>query len=235
MSSQNFHVAIIMDGNGRWAQRQQQQRTFGHFHGVENVRNIAIAAQDAGVDVLTLFAFSTENWKRPLQEVSYLMKLPAVFFDRFYEELMQREIKIEFIGHFDRLPKETVKVLKRAIDRSKNNKKMRLVFAMDYGGRDEIVSAMKHYAQDVLTGRENNITEADVSNYLMTKEFGDVDLLIRTSAEYRISNFLLWQIAYSELIFVDKSWPEFTKEDLNQCLDDFKGRDRRFGGLNEKR
>lgn len=231
MSQSLNHVAIIMDGNGRWAKKQDQKRTFGHFHGSENVRNIAIAAQDLGIKVLTLFAFSTENWKRPLEEVDYLMKLPGIFFDRFMKELMEREIKIEFIGNFERLPQGTQKVLKRAMDQSKNNTKMRLVFAMDYGARDEITQAFKHYAQEVVDGRLNDLTESEVDNYLMTKGLGDVDLLIRTSMEYRISNFLLWQIAYAELLFVEKAWPQFTPEDLKVCVDEFHLRQRRFGGL----
>lgn len=231
MSHSLNHIAIIMDGNGRWAKKQDQKRTFGHFHGAENVRNVAIAAQELGVKVLTLYAFSTENWKRPLQEIEYLMKLPAFFFDKFMKELMERQIKIEFIGHFSRLPEATQKVLKRAMDQSKNNTSMKLVFAMDYGGRDELVEAFKKYADDVKNGRQNDLTEAEVPSYLMTSEFGDVDLLIRTSMEYRISNFLLWQIAYAELLFVEKAWPQFTPEDLRACIDEYQSRQRRFGGL----
>ncbi|HHX52763.1 MAG TPA: isoprenyl transferase [Erysipelothrix sp.] len=231
MNNQLNHIAIIMDGNGRWAKKQDQKRTFGHFHGAENVRNVAIAAQELGIKVLTLFAFSTENWKRPLEEIDYLMKLPAYFFDKFMKELMERQIKIEFIGHFSRLPQGTQKVLKRAMEQSKNNTAMKLVFAMDYGGRDELVEGFKRYAQDVVDGRENNITEDEVENYLMTTGLGDVDLLIRTSMEYRISNFLLWQIAYAELLFVEKPWPKFTPEDLKLCIDEYHQRQRRFGGL----
>lgn len=233
MNNQLNHVAIIMDGNGRWAQKQKKERTFGHFHGAQNVRDVALAAQEYGVKVLTLYAFSTENWKRPLQEVEYLMKLPAFFFDKFMQELMDRQIKIEFIGHFERLPEGTRKVLQRAIEMSKENTSMRLCFAMDYGARDELVNAFKNYAADVKAGRDNNLTEAEVNHYLMTSRFGDVDLMIRTSLDYRLSNFLLWQSAYAELMFVDIAWPEFTPRDLKQCLDDYQLRQRRFGGLQQ--
>lgn len=231
MSNQLNHVAIIMDGNGRWAQKQKQKRTFGHFHGAQNVRDIALAAQDLGIQTLTLYAFSTENWKRPLQEIDYLMKLPAYFFDKFMKELMDRQIKIEFIGHFSRLPDNTRKVLQRAIDLSKDNTSMRLCFAMDYGSRDELVHAFRAYADEVKEGRENNLSEEEVSNYLMTSKLGDVDLMIRTSLDYRLSNFLLWQSAYAELMFVDKAWPVFTPQDLKACVNDYLSRQRRYGGL----
>lgn len=233
MKNQLNHVAIIMDGNGRWAKKQKQIRTFGHFHGAQNVRDVALAAQAYGVNVLTLYAFSTENWKRPLKEVEYLMKLPAYFFDKFMQELMEKQIKIEFIGHFDRLPKGTAQVLQRAIEMSKNNTSMRLCFAMDYGSRDELVNAFKAYAADVALGRDNDLTEEGVNQYLMTHHLGDVDLMIRTSLEYRLSNFLLWQSAYAELMFVDVAWPDFTPEKLKECLDDYQTRNRRFGGVEE--
>lgn len=227
------HVAIIMDGNGRWAKSQNKKRTFGHYHGANNVRDIALHANNLGVKVLTLYAFSTENWKRPLEEVDYLMKLPAIFFDRFMDELMQNQIKVECIGHFHRLAPQTRKVLERAIEKSKNNTKMKLVFAMDYGSRDEIVEAMKKYAAEVSQGRENNLVEKEVEQYLMTHDYGDVDLLIRTSNEKRISNFLLWQIAYAELIFTQTPWPLFTPQEFDKCIEEYHSRDRRFGGLNK--
>lgn len=226
------HVAIIMDGNGRWAKKKNEKRTFGHFHGTNNVRDIAIAANDFEIKTLTLYAFSTENWKRPLEEIDYLMKLPAYFFDKFMEELMEKNIQIRLIGHLDKFPKETQRVLKRAIDLSKDNTGMVLNFAMDYGSQDEIVSAVIKYTQEVLEEkRENNLTVDEFSNYLMTAEFGNVDLMIRTSGEIRLSNFLLWQSAYAELIFVEKAWPEFTPEDFSRCVKEYYQRDRRFGGI----
>ena len=226
------HVAIIMDGNGRWAKKQGKVRTAGHYQGVENVRNIAIAANDLGVEVLTVFAFSTENWKRPEEEVSYLMKLPSVFFKRFLKELMEKNIRITMIGEMDQIPKETAKVLQAAIDDTKANTGMILNFAMNYGGRREIVLAAQAYARDVRDGKASDtISDEQFGQYLMGAQFPPLDLLIRTSGEYRISNFLLWEIAYAEMIFVDDAWPDFTPELLKQCLDQFKQRDRRFGGV----
>ena len=226
------HVAIIMDGNGRWAKKQGKVRTAGHYQGVENVRNIAIAANDLGVEVLTVFAFSTENWTRPEEEVSYLMKLPSVFFKRFLKELMEKNIRITMIGEMDQIPKETAKVLQAAIDDTKANTGMILNFAMNYGGRREIVLAAQAYARDVRDGKASDtISDEQFGQYLMGAQFPPLDLLIRTSGEYRISNFLLWEIAYAEMIFVDEAWPDFTPELLKQCLDQFKQRDRRFGGV----
>ena len=226
------HVAIIMDGNGRWAKKQGKVRTAGHYQGVENVRNIAIAANDLGVEVLTVFAFSTENWKRPEEEVSYLMKLPSVFFKRFLKELMEKNIRITMIGEMDQIPKETAKVLQAAIDDTKANTGMILNFAMNYGGRREIVLAAQAYARDVRDGKASDtISDEQFGQYLMGAQFPPLDLLIRTSGEYRISNFLLWEIAYAEMIFVDEAWSDFTPELLKQCLDQFKQRDRRFGGV----
>lgn len=235
MSNKLDHVAIIMDGNGRWAQKQKQKRTFGHYQGASQVRDIAIAAQDLGIKVLTLYAFSTENWSRPLEEVNYLMKLPGIFFDKFMKELMERQIKIELIGRRNRIPKATMNVLNRAMEQSKDNTGMKLVFAMDYGSRDEITQAFRAYADEVKTNiRENDLLEEEVSNYLFTKELGDVDLLIRTSLDYRLSNYLLWQCAYAEFIFTETPWPAFTKETLSHCIEEYKHRQRRFGGLNEE-
>ena len=226
------HVAIIMDGNGRWAKKQGKVRTAGHYQGVENVRNIAIAANDLGVEVLTVFAFSTENWKRPEEEVSYLMKLPSVFFKRFLKELMEKNIRITMIGEMDQIPKETAKVLQVAIDDTKANTGMILNFAMNYGGRREIVLAAQAYAREVRDGKASDtISDEQFGQYLMGAQFPPLDLLIRTSGEYRISNFLLWEIAYAEMIFVDEAWPDFTPELLKQCLDQFRQRDRRFGGV----
>lgn len=226
------HVAIIMDGNGRWAKKQGKIRTAGHYQGVETIHDIAIAANDLSVEVLTLFAFSTENWVRPAEEVSYLMKLPAVFFKRFLKELMEKNIRICMIGEMDQIPKDTAKVLTMAMEETKHNTGMVLNFAMNYGGRREIVLAARNYAQEVKEGRASlNLDEQQFGQYLMTASFPPLDLLIRTSGEYRISNFLLWEIAYSEFIFLEESWPEFTPELLKECLDSFRNRDRRFGGV----
>ena len=226
------HVAIIMDGNGRWAKAQGKPRTAGHLVGADNVRTIAIAANELGVRYLTLYAFSTENWKRSEEEVGYIMKLPAVFFKKYMQEFLDRGFRMNIIGELDKLPKATEKVLRDAMDESRNNTGLNLNICMNYGSQREIVLAANAYAKDVLEGkRELGIDTQDFEQYLMTKDFPPVDLLIRTSGELRLSNYLLWQIAYAELSFVPESWPEFTPEVLKRCLDEFENRDRRFGGV----
>ena len=226
------HVAIIMDGNGRWALKQHQERTFGHYQGVENVRNIAIKANDLGIEVLTVYAFSTENWTRPLEEVNYLMKLPELFFKRFLAELMAKDIKITMIGEWDKIPTDTQRVLKKAISETAQNKGMILNFAMNYGGKQEILSAINKYTTDVKNGKiTSEIDETIFNTYLDSGMFPDVDLMIRTSGEYRISNFLLWKLAYAELTFIPQAWPELTPEQFEQIIMEFNQRDRRFGGL----
>jgi undecaprenyl diphosphate synthase len=221
-----------MDGNGRWAKAQGKPRTAGHLVGADNVRTIAIAANELGVRYLTLYAFSTENWKRSEEEVGYIMKLPAVFFKKYMQEFLDRGFRMNIIGELDKLPKATEKVLRDAMDESRNNTGLNLNICMNYGSQREIVLAANAYAKDVLEGkRELGIDTQDFEQYLMTKDFPPVDLLIRTSGELRISNYLLWQIAYAELSFVPESWPEFTPEVLKRCLDEFENRDRRFGGV----
>ncbi|MCI7221895.1 MAG: isoprenyl transferase [Firmicutes bacterium] len=228
------HVAIIMDGNGRWAKAHGKVRTQGHLVGVDNVRNIAIKANDMNIKVLTVYAFSTENWKRPLEEVDYLMKLPALFFNKFMKELMEKNIKITMIGEMEGIPQETAKVLQRAIDETANNTGMILNFAMNYGSRREITLAAKKYALDVLNDKAGlDIDEKEFGKYFMTADFPEVDLLIRTSGELRLSNFLLWQIAYTEFMFVDEPWPEFTPERFEYYCNEFLKRDRRFGGIKQ--
>ena len=228
------HVAIIMDGNGRWAKAHGKVRTQGHLVGVDNVRNIAIKANDMNIKVLTVYAFSTENWKRPLEEVDYLMKLPALFFNKFMKELMEKNINITMIGEMEGIPQETAKVLQRAIDETANNTGMILNFAMNYGSRREITLAAKKYALDVLNDKAGlDIDEKEFGKYFMTADFPEVDLLIRTSGELRLSNFLLWQIAYTEFMFVDEPWPEFTPERFEYYCNEFLKRDRRFGGIKQ--
>ncbi len=225
------HVAIIMDGNGRWAKKQNRERTFGHLQGVENVRNIAVKANDMGIEVLTVYAFSTENWKRPMEEVSYLMNLPELFFSRFMKELMEKNIRIKMIGQWDNVPEKTRQILERAIEETSVNSGMILNFAFNYGGRREIVLAAQRYAQKHDPGKE--LTEEEFAAYLQCSFAPDVDLMIRTSGECRISNFLLWELAYAEMMFVEEAWPEFTPERFEQCVQEFQGRNRRFGGLQE--
>lgn len=226
------HLAIIMDGNGRWAKKQNKPRSYGHYMGTENVRNIAIAANHAGVKYLTLYAFSTENWIRPKEEINYLMGIPAIFFDSFLKELMANNIKITTIGQLDAFPESTRKVFDQAIKDTAGNTGMILNFAMNYGGRKEIVLAVQKIIEDKLPS--DQINEETIGKYLMTSDLPDVDYLIRTSGEYRISNFLLWQIAYAEMYFTDVLWPDFDEQQLHLALDEYKKRHRRFGGLDHE-
>ena len=223
------HVAIIMDGNGRWAKEKGLPRTAGHKRGVETVREIAIYANSLGIKYLTLYAFSTENWKRPENEVNFLMSLPAFFFKSYIKELMENNIKVTMIGEFDRIPLEAKTIFKNAIEQTKNNTGMVLNFAMNYGGRDEIIHACKRYAQDYAKGIVNDLNEESFKSYLMTKDFPDVDLLIRTSNEIRLSNFLLYEVAYSEFVFINRYWPDFSSKDLDYCINEYNKRNRRFG------
>ena len=223
-------VAIIMDGNGRWAKAKGLPRTAGHKQGAEQIRVIALAANRMGIKKLILYAFSTENWKRPEDEIGYLCKLPSIFFSRYIKELMENNIRVTFAGELERFPESTQKVIRKAVDQTKENTGLNLDIAINYGSRRELLLGMQAYAQEVAEGkRENNLTEAEVAQYLMVPE--DIDLLIRTSGEERISNFLLWQIAYAELIFTPVAWPDFDETALQDCIDQFNHRDRRYGGL----
>ena len=230
------HVAIIMDGNGRWAKAKGMPRTAGHKVGAENVRTIAIAANELGVKYLTLYAFSTENWKRAQEEVNYLMKLPAYLFKMYMKEFLERGFRIRLIGDLSALPEATRKVLLDAAKQSENNTGLSLIIAINYGSRDEIRRAVVKIAEKAKAGEidPEKIEEETISENLDTADFPDVDLLIRTSGEQRISNYLLWQIAYAELEFVPESWPEFTPEVLARCIDEYQHRDRRFGGVKDE-
>ncbi|MCV3295771.1 MAG: isoprenyl transferase [Oenococcus sp.] len=232
------HVAIIMDGNGRWAKRQHQARVFGHKAGMENVKKIALVANQLGVKVLTLFAFSTENWGRPATEVSYLMRLPIDFFNLFVPELIENNIKVEVIGEVDGLPDKTRLAVEKAIVDTSQNTGMILNFAFNYGGRREIVDAAQSIARQVQKGliQPDQINDQLFQENLLTSQLGDLanpDLIIRTSGEKRISNFLLWQAAYSEFVFSEKLWPDFSGEDFKLALASFGKRDRRFGKIKE--
>ena len=225
------HIAIIMDGNGTWAKKQGLPRTMGHKAGTEKVKEIALYANSIGIKHLTLYSFSTENWKRPEDEVNYLMSVPGIFYKSYIKLLMKNNIKVTMIGTFDNVPEETTKIIKKMIDETKNNTGLDLCLAFNYGGRDEIVRACNKAINDVKIGVIDKVDESNFENYLMTKDKGDVDLMIRTSGKCRISNYLLWQLAYSEMIFIDKCWPDFTPKDLDECIDIFNGVKRNFGGL----
>ena len=229
------HVAIIMDGNGRWAKKRNMPRIKGHYEGMQTVKKITKFASKLGINYLTLYAFSTENWARPKEEVSYLMDLPEKMFSSFMPELMENNVKVEVIGVIEKLPENTRKAVNDAIEQTRNNTGLKLIFALNYGSKDEIISAVKTIASDVKSDKYSieDITEETLSRNLFTANTPDPDLLIRTSGEQRISNFLLWQIAYSEFIFTKVAWPDFTEEEFYNSLLEYQNRDRRYGGLNE--
>ncbi len=229
------HIAIIMDGNGRWAKKNNLPRSAGHYKGVEAVRNITIYANRLGVKALTVYAFSTENWKRSADEVNYIMSLPKIFFASYIKELMENNVRINIVGDRERIPAETMKVIDDAIEQTKNNTGLILSFAFNYGGRDEIVRAAMQYAKDYKEGLVGELDEDMFANYLYTKDLPEVDLLIRTGNELRVSNFLLYQIAYSEFVVVDTLWPDFDNEALDYCIAQYNGRKRNFGGRDENK
>ena len=223
------HVAIIMDGNGRWAQNQGHERLFGHNLGVESVRETLKAAQETNIKYLTLYAFSTENWNRSEREVNALMTLLISTISKETKTLMKNDICLNTIGKLSQLPKKCKQELEQAVEKTKNNKRMTLILALSYSGRWEIVNAVNKIIHDSKNNLAKEITEDTFQQYLNTKGVPDPELLIRTSGEHRISNFLLWQIAYSELYFTDTLWPDFRKEDLIKAIIDYQKRERRFG------
>lgn len=227
------HIGIIMDGNGRWAKNKNKIRSFGHKEGAERVIDIVEESYRLGVKYLTLYAFSTENWKRPADEVGYLMTLLNSFIDKKLKRLHENGVKINVLGDIDRLDDGTFKSVKKAIETTKDNKKMVLNIALSYGGRAEIVRASKLIARDYKDGKLNleDITEDSFNDFLYTKNIPPVDLLIRPGGEKRISNFLLYQLAYAEFIFVDTLWPDFREENLREAILEYQNRNRRYGGL----
>lgn len=230
------HVAIIMDGNGRWANSKGLTRYIGHRKGADVLKNIVIAANSMGIKALTVYGFSTENWKRPAKEVSLLMSLIKEYLLSNIEEMHQNGVRIRFIGYIQGLNEELQSIIKKAEDLTSTNTGLTLQLAINYGGRDEITRTFKNLANDLLSKQLNidDINEEYISKQLDTREFSDVDLLIRPSGDYRISNFLLWQLAYAEFWFTDKHWPEFTPEILEEAILAFQKRERRFGGLVEE-
>jgi undecaprenyl diphosphate synthase len=227
------HVAIIMDGNGRWAKKRALPRVAGHHEGMKVVRKITRFASDIGVKTLTLYAFSTENWKRPKMEVDFLMKLPEEFLGTFLPELVEENVQVRMIGYFDHLPAHTRNAVSKAMEETKNNTGLVLNFALNYGSRAEILEAVKHVLNDCKSGimDENELNEEKFSSYLMTGGLQDPDLLIRTSGEIRLSNFMLWQLAYTEFWFTDVLWPDFKEEQMLEAIEVFQSRQRRFGGV----
>jgi undecaprenyl diphosphate synthase len=235
MDSKNVpnHIAIIMDGNGRWAKKRSLPRIAGHKEGVDAVVKAVRAAHQFNVKILTLYAFSTENWKRPQKEIEFLMKLPKKFLHIHLPELMERNVRIQTIGEFNALPAHTKEAVQYAIDKTKNNDGLLLNFALNYGSRYEIVQAMKHIVSDINEAKLtlDAIDENVFSKYLYTNGLNDPDLLIRTSGEQRLSNFLLWQMAYTEFWFTDVLWPDFDEAVFKQAIEEYQQRQRRYGGI----
>jgi undecaprenyl diphosphate synthase len=230
------HIAIIMDGNGRWAAARGLPRTAGHKQGVEALRRTAKAASDLGVEVLTVYSFSTENWSRPKAEVSFLLQLFRRFVSQDVAELHSTGVRIRMIGIREGLDKSIIRLIDDAERLTANNTGMTLVVAFNYGGRQELVGAFQNLAKDVASGKlqPGDISMEMVGSKLDTGEWPDPDVLIRTGGEERISNFLLWQCAYTEFVFLDEYWPDFDKQLLDRAIEDFRGRERRFGGLKVK-
>ena len=230
------HLAIIMDGNGRWAKERGKMRVFGHESGVRAVRNTVESAAKIGIKYLTLYAFSTENWKRPKLEVDTLMRLLVSSLKKELKTLHKNDIRLNAIGRINTLPKRALSELEDVIEQTKDNKSMTLTLALSYGSREELTTAFKALASKVKNNiiSPANIDETIINNHLYTHDLPDVDLLIRTSGEYRISNFLLWQIAYAELYFSEVFWPDFSEQHLIEALKDYQNRERRFGKTSEQ-
>ncbi len=230
------HLAIIMDGNGRWAKKQGMMRIFGHENAVNAVRQTVEYCVENQISYLTLYAFSTENWNRPAVEVNALMELLVKFLKKEADALNKNNIRLKTIGRLDHFPKKTKETLLETIDRLKNNTGTTLTLALGYGAREELLTAVKNIANDVKNNviSSENISESVMNTYLYTHDLPDVDLLIRTSGEYRISNFLLWQIAYAELYFAEVLWPDFNKSHLNEAILSYQKRERRFGKTSEQ-
>jgi undecaprenyl diphosphate synthase len=230
------HIAIIMDGNGRWAKQQGAERIFGHENGVKSVRDTVEAAAELGIKYLTLYAFSTENWNRPKEEVMALMQLLVHTISAETKTLNENKIRLQAIGDLKSLPTDCYNELNEAIEKTKNNTRTTLVLALSYSSRWEIINAVQEIAKKIedKTLSSDQITEATINNHLCTATMPEPELMIRTSGEHRISNFLLWQLAYSELYFTDKLWPDFRKEDLYEAILDYQNRERRFGKTSEQ-
>ena len=227
------HIAIIMDGNGRWAKKRGLPRTAGHAAGADTFRTIATYCKELGIDYLTVYAFSTENWKRPAEEVSAIMGLLNKYLREAIETMERDHIKMEFFGDLDALTPELRELCERTREISRHYEGFQANICLNYGGRDELVRAARAFAEDCMQGKADpqNLTESQFGTYLFSKKIPDPELVIRPSGELRLSNFLLWQSAYSEFYYTDVLWPDFGKEDLNQAIAAYQKRDRRFGGV----
>ena len=230
------HIAIIMDGNGRWAKRHNMPRVFGHQNGVKAVRQVTEASAEIGIKYLTLYAFSKENWRRPKAEVNTLMKLFVRTASKELDTLNKNNIRLEAIGDLETLPSETYRALMKAIESTRDNNHMTLILALNYSSRWELTEMTKNVSRQVKDGiiDEAEIDESLITQSLTTHKYPDPELMIRTSGEHRISNFLLWQLSYAELVFTETLWPDFKKEDLYKCIHDYQNRERRFGMTGEQ-
>jgi undecaprenyl diphosphate synthase len=226
------HVAIIMDGNGRWAQSKNLPRMAGHNAGMQTIKEIVKASSSLGIKHLTVYAFSTENWKRSTEEVGGIFKLIVIYMEKELKELHENNVKVRILGDYERLPKDAVKSLERSLDTTKDNTGLQFNIALNYGGRDEILRSVKKLAADVGSGvmKADDITEEMISDNLYTAGIPDPDLIIRTSGEMRLSNYLLWQCAYSEFVFTDMLWPDFDRDEYEKMIEIFQNRKRRYGG-----
>jgi undecaprenyl diphosphate synthase len=227
------HVAIIMDGNGRWARQNGMPRIAGHRAGMKNVKLITKAAGQLGIEALTLYAFSTENWKRPREEVDFIMKLPTEFFPLEIDELKANNVRIRMMGTMEGVPEHTQQAVNMAIAETNQNTGLILNIAMNYGGRSELLLGIKQFTEDVMLGKRRieELSEQTFATYLQSQELPVLDLLIRTSGEIRISNFMLWQLAYTELWFTDVYWPEFTEQHFYEAIRSYQNRARRYGKI----
>lgn len=230
------HIAIIMDGNGRWAKQQGEDRVFGHHEGVNSVRDVVEAAGEAGVKYMTLYAFSTENWNRPKEEVDALMELLVATISMETPRLHKNNVKLQAIGNLQSLPAACLQELHESMATTAGNTGLNLVLALSYSAKWEIAQAMQQLGREIEAGKlkADNITEADIEQHLCTRAYPDPELMIRTSGEHRISNFLLWQLAYAEFYFTDKLWPDFRKNDLFEAIINYQKRERRFGKTSEQ-
>lgn len=230
------HIAVIMDGNGRWAKQQGENRIYGHYEGVNSVRAVVEACGEIGVKYVTLYAFSTENWNRPKEEVDALMELLVSTISAETPELNKKNVRLQAIGNLESLPPACLEELNESVEVTSKNTGLTLVLALSYSSKWELVTAVKQIAKDIEVGllNANDITEQDIQRHLCTKNIPDPELMIRTSGEHRISNFLLWQLAYAEFYFTEKFWPDFRKNDLFEAVLNYQNRERRFGKTSEQ-
>jgi undecaprenyl diphosphate synthase len=223
------HIAIIMDGNGRWGLKKYNDRNKGHYYGLQNINNVIKNCIKLNIKYLTLYTFSTENWTRPEKEIDYLFFLFKYFYKKNFQKIYKKNIRIKFIGDLKKIPKDLKIIVKKIEEKTKRNTAITVVMAFNYGAKSELVNAFKN----IFKNRKNKITEELISNNLYTKNIPDPDILIRTGGNKRLSNFLLWQLSYAELFFIDKNWPDFNFLDLKRIVNSFSEIKRKFGGLNE--